>query len=63
MPLLGLAPSDARLVVACGFWGSGLKFAPIMGEIAADFAMDGSTGQDTSFLAPQRHLLEPSASS
>ena len=62
-PLLGLAPSDARLVVACGFSGSGFKFAPIMGEIAADFAMNGSTGRDVSFLAPNRHLLEPSTSS
>jgi sarcosine oxidase len=62
MPLLGLAPSDARLVVACGFSGSGFKFATIMGEITADFAMNGATGRDVSFLAPNRHLLEPSTS-
>jgi sarcosine oxidase len=62
LPLLGPAPSDARLVVACGFSGSGFKFATIMGEIAADFAMNGSTGRDVSFLAPDRHLLEPSTS-
>ena len=57
MPLLGTDPSDARLVVACGFSGSGFKFAPVMGEIAADFAMNGSTGRDVSFLSPDRHLL------
>lgn len=62
MPLLGLAPSDARLVVACGFSGSGFKLAPVMGEIAADFAMVGSTGRDVSYLAPDRHLREPSTS-
>ena len=45
MPLLGPAPSDARLVVACGFSGSGFKFATVMGEIAADFAMNGSRGR------------------
>jgi len=60
MPLVGPDPSDARLVVACGFSGSGFKFAPVMGEIAADFAEAGSTGRDVSFLAPDRPLLEPS---
>ena len=63
MPLLGADPSDARLVVACGFSGSGFKFAPAMGEIAADFAMSGSTDRDVSFLAPERHLLEHSTRS
>lgn len=57
MPLLGPALSDARLVVACGFSGSGFKLAPVMGELAADFAISGSTGRDLSFLAPDRHLL------
>jgi sarcosine oxidase len=61
-PLLGPAPSDSRLVVACGFSGSGFKFATIMGEIAADFAINGSTGRDVSFMAPDRQLLEPATS-
>jgi hypothetical protein len=34
-----------------------------MGEIAADFTMNGSTSRDVSFLAPNRHLLERSTSS
>jgi sarcosine oxidase len=49
-------------MVACGFSGSGFKFATIMGEIAADFTISGSTGRDVAFLAPSRHLLEPSTS-
>lgn len=63
LPLLGLSPSDPRLVVACGFSGSGFKFAPAMGEFAADFAIDGATDRDVSFLAPERHLQAPSTSS
>lgn len=55
-PLCGLAPTDPRLVVACGFSGSGFKFAPIMGDIAADLAVTGSTTRDVSFLSPGRHL-------
>src|SRR5206468_3626284 len=53
-PLVGLAPSDPRVVVACGFSGSGFKFAPVMGEIAADFAIKGASGRDVSFLDPAR---------
>jgi sarcosine oxidase len=55
-PLVGPAPADSRVVVACGFSGSGFKFAPVMGDIAADFATTGSTIRDVSFLAPERHL-------
>ena len=54
-PLVGPAPADPRAVVACGFSGTGFKFAPVMGDIAADFATTGSTTRDVSFLAPGRH--------
>ena len=63
LPLLGLARSEPRLVVACGFSGSGFKLAPVMGQIAADFAVDGSTDRGVSFLAPDRHLPARSRSS
>jgi sarcosine oxidase len=56
-PLVGPAPADPRLVVACGFSGAGFKFAPVMGDLAADFATTGSTTRDVSFLAPERHLV------
>jgi sarcosine oxidase len=55
-PLIGLAPTDPRLVIACGVSGSGFKFAPVMGDIAADFATKGATTRDVSFLSPSRHL-------
>lgn len=55
-PLLGLAPTDPRIVVACGFSGSGFKFAPVMGDIAADFATEGTTTRNVAFLTPARHL-------
>ncbi|MFD7161440.1 N-methyl-L-tryptophan oxidase [Kribbella sp. NPDC059898] len=54
LPLLGLAPSDPRLVIACGFSGAGFKFAPVLGDVAADLATNGSTARDVSFLAPGR---------
>ncbi|WP_432876816.1 N-methyl-L-tryptophan oxidase [Kribbella sp. CA-245084] len=53
-PLLGPTSADHRIVVACGFSGSGFKFAPVMGDIAADFATTGSTGRKVSFLAAER---------
>ena len=39
--LLGFLPGTSS-VVACGFPGSGFKFAPVMGEIAADLACAGA---------------------
>ncbi|TDO48475.1 sarcosine oxidase [Kribbella sp. VKM Ac-2527] len=59
-PLVGLAPADPRLVIACGFSGAGFKFAPVMGDIVADFATTGSTTRDASFLTPGRHLAATS---
>lgn len=59
-PLVGLAPEDPRLVIACGFSGAGFKFAPVMGDIAADFATTGTTTRDVSFLTPGRYLAATS---
>jgi sarcosine oxidase len=56
MPLLGPAPDDPRLVIACGFSGAGFKFAPVMGDVVADFVSRGSSSRDVSFLAPGRLL-------
>ena len=63
LPLVGLAPSDPRVVIACGFSGSGFKFAPVMGDIAADFATTGSSSRDASFMAPARDQLLRSTAS
>jgi sarcosine oxidase len=56
VPLVGLAPDDPRLVIACGFSGMGFKFASVMGDVAADFAIDGASSRDVNFLSPGRLL-------
>jgi sarcosine oxidase len=44
--------------VACGFSGSGFKFAPLIGDVVADYALDGGTTRDVSFMLPERiHAL------
>ncbi|MGW7682928.1 N-methyl-L-tryptophan oxidase [Kribbella sp. NPDC054772] len=53
-PYVGLSPTDPRLVITCGFSGAGFKFAPVMGDIAADLATTGKTNRDITFLAPGR---------
>jgi monomeric sarcosine oxidase len=53
--VLGLHPGGSeRVVVAVGFSGHGFKFAPVVGEIAADLVITGSTRHDIGFLAPAR---------
>jgi sarcosine oxidase len=41
-------PSDPRIVIASACSGHGFKFAPVMGEILADLATQGSTERDIS---------------
>jgi sarcosine oxidase len=36
-------PEFPQVVLACGFSGHGFKFAPVVGEILADLAMNGET--------------------
>ncbi|MFN0132540.1 MAG: N-methyl-L-tryptophan oxidase [Phycisphaerales bacterium] len=43
-----------RAAIACGFSGHGFKFAPMIGEILADLALEGSTSRPASFLSLQR---------
>lgn len=40
--------------VACGFSGHGFKFTPVIGEIAADLALDGTTSHPIELFDPQR---------
>ncbi len=47
-------PKHARLIVCGGFSGHGFKFAPVIGEIAADLALDGGTSHSISFLSLAR---------
>jgi sarcosine oxidase len=43
--LIGLHPKNHRAVIAAGFSGHGFKFASVVGEILADLALEGSSGQ------------------
>jgi sarcosine oxidase len=43
-------PRHANVIVAAGFSGHGFKFASVVGEVLADLAMRGETGQPVGFL-------------
>ncbi|MFN2476280.1 MAG: N-methyl-L-tryptophan oxidase [Chthoniobacterales bacterium] len=44
-------PDHERVILCGGFSGHGFKFAPVIGEIAAQLAMDGSTRHQIDFLS------------
>lgn len=52
--VVGLHPAHDRVAVAAGFSGHGFKFASVMGEALADFAVSGATRLPLDFLSPQR---------
>jgi sarcosine oxidase len=45
---IGLHPEDARIAVLSACSGHGFKFAPVVGDIAADLVRDGNTSRDIS---------------
>lgn len=45
---------EDKVVIACGFSGHGFKFSPVIGEILADLAMNGSTTLPIEFLRIRR---------
>lgn len=47
-------PACERVLLGCGFSGRGYKFAPTMGEVLADLALDGTTRHTIDFLAATR---------
>jgi sarcosine oxidase len=47
-------PRDSRVVLCGGFSGHGFKFAPVIGEIASQLALDGGTPHDIAFLSLHR---------
>ncbi len=55
--VLGLHPRHPQVVVACGFSGHGFKFAPVVGEIAADLALEGRTRHPIALFDPRRPAL------
>ncbi len=55
---IGTDREDACVVFAAGFSGHGFKFAPVIGELLAQLALDGATGLDIDFLSPVRFTKE-----
>ena len=49
-------PQHENIVLATGFSGHGLKFAPVIGEIAANLATKGETTHPIDFLGLKRLL-------
>ncbi len=47
-------PAHERLLLCGGFSGHGFKFAPVIGEIAADLALEGGTEHPIAFLSLRR---------
>jgi sarcosine oxidase len=52
--VLGLHPDHEQVVLAAGFSGHGFKFAPVIGEVLADLAVDGATTFDIGLFDPAR---------
>jgi sarcosine oxidase len=58
--VIDLLPGSAgRVAVAAGFSGHGFKFTPVVGEILADLALHGVTGQPIGFLRAARFTGRP----
>jgi sarcosine oxidase len=49
-----LPGTDGAVAVAAGFSGHGFKFAPVVGEILADLALDGGTDAPIALFDPTR---------
>ncbi|MFI5953259.1 N-methyl-L-tryptophan oxidase [Cryptosporangium sp. NPDC051539] len=49
-----VGPVGENVTVLAGFSGHGFKLAPVFGEIAAQYAVDGGSDADVSMFAPER---------
>jgi sarcosine oxidase len=49
-------PAHANVLLCGGFSGHGFKFAPVIGEIAADLALNGGSRHQIDFLSLKRFL-------
>lgn len=52
--IIGRLPGLPKAVVLYGFSGHGFKLAPVMGKIAADLVVDGSTSFNIELFSPER---------
>jgi sarcosine oxidase len=57
--LIGPGTGVPHFTILGGFSGHGFKFAPIIGQVAADLATRGETDQPVGFLSPDRFLSPP----
>jgi glycine/D-amino acid oxidase-like deaminating enzyme len=49
-------PDHARLILCGGFSGHGFKFAPVVGEICADLALEKESRHEIDFLSLRRFV-------
>lgn len=54
--VLGRHPHYHNVIFCGGFSGHGFKFAPVVGEIAVDLALEQETNFEIDFLSPKRFL-------
>ncbi|MFQ5709971.1 MAG: N-methyl-L-tryptophan oxidase [bacterium] len=54
--ILDLHPVHENVILGAGFSGHGFKFAPVVGEILGDLAIDGTTSYPIAFLRLERLL-------
>jgi sarcosine oxidase len=54
--VIGAHPSHEHVSIACGFSGHGFKFVPVVGEVLADLALEGSTKHPTGLFDPTRFV-------
>jgi len=57
--ILDHLPGQENVLIAAGFSGHGFKFAPVVGEVMADLALERSTGHPVEFLRLSRLLPTP----
>jgi sarcosine oxidase len=53
---IGQHPEDPRIVILSACSGHGFKFAPVIGDIAADLICDGRTSRDISHISLDRFV-------
>jgi sarcosine oxidase len=51
------SPRSENVVFAAGFSGHGFKFAPVVGSVLADLALDGKTAEPIGFLSASRPAI------
>src|SRR5699024_4533567 len=56
--IIGHHPKYEEVVIGAGFSGHGFKFAPVIGDILADLAIEGYTNYPVDFLRLSRFIRQ-----